>query len=82
MVDGVKRRYDSTSRKRQAHENRSRILAAAHKLFVERGYGSTTVPEIAAAGQLSHLPPPGQVRPLGRVHVHGMLQCEGTFDTL
>ena len=49
MVDGVKRRYDSTSRKRQAHENRSRILAAAHKLFVDRGYGSTTVPEIAAA---------------------------------
>jgi len=30
MVDGVKRRYDSTRRRQQARENRHRILAAAH----------------------------------------------------
>ena len=49
MVDGVKRRYDSTRRRQQAWENRLRILAAAQELFVEKGYGSTTISEIAAA---------------------------------
>jgi len=49
MVDGVKRRYDSTRRRQQARENRGRILAAAHELFVDNGYGSTTIAEIAAA---------------------------------
>lgn len=49
MVDGVKRRYDSTRRRQQAEENRRRILAAAHELFVGKGYGATTVAEVAAA---------------------------------
>jgi AcrR family transcriptional regulator len=49
MVDGVKRRYDSTRRQQQARENRRRILAAAHALFVDKGYGSTTISEIAHA---------------------------------
>lgn len=49
MVDGVKRRYDSTRRQQQARENRRRILAAAHALFVDKGYGSTTISEIAQA---------------------------------
>ena len=49
MVDGVKRRYDSTRRRQQARENRLRILAAAHELFVDKGYGSTTIAEVAAA---------------------------------
>jgi AcrR family transcriptional regulator len=48
MGDGVKRRYDSTRRRQQAHENRRRILAAAHELFVGKGYGSTTITEVAA----------------------------------
>ena len=48
MVSGVKRRYDSTRRRQQAQENRGRILAAAHDLFVEQGYGATTIAEIAA----------------------------------
>jgi AcrR family transcriptional regulator len=48
MVDGVKRRYDSTRRRQQAQENGRRVLAAAHRLFVEKGYGSTTVAEVAA----------------------------------
>src|SRR4051794_14401270 len=49
MSDGVKRRYDSTRRREQAQENRRRILAAAHELFVTKGYGSTTIAEVAAA---------------------------------
>lgn len=49
MVEGVKRRYDSTRRQQQARENRRQILAAAHALFVDNGYGSTTIVEIAAA---------------------------------
>ncbi len=49
MVEGVKRRYDSTRRQQQARENRHQILAAAHALFVDKGYGSTTIAEIAAA---------------------------------
>jgi AcrR family transcriptional regulator len=50
MSDGVKRRYDSTRRRQQARENRRQILAAAHELFVDKGYGSTTIAEIARAG--------------------------------
>jgi AcrR family transcriptional regulator len=53
MVDGVKRRYDSTRRRQQARENRLRILAAAHKLFVDKGYGSTTIAEVAAVAGVS-----------------------------
>lgn len=49
MAEGVKRRYDSTRRQQQARENRRQILAAAHELFVGKGYGSTTIAEIAAA---------------------------------
>jgi AcrR family transcriptional regulator len=47
MTDGVKRRYDSSRRQEQANENRRRVLAAAHALFVDKGYGSTTIAEIA-----------------------------------
>jgi AcrR family transcriptional regulator len=49
MVDGVKRRYDATRRRQQALENRRQIVAAAHRLFVAKGYGSTTMAEVAAA---------------------------------
>jgi AcrR family transcriptional regulator len=49
MVEPVKRRYDSTRRQQQARENRRRILAAAHELFVDKGYGGTTISEIAQA---------------------------------
>lgn len=49
MQEGVKRRYDSTRRRQQAQENRARILAAAHELFVSSGYGNTTITDIAAA---------------------------------
>ena len=49
MPEGVKRRYDSTRRRQQAQENRRRVLDAAHELFVDRGYGATTIAEVAAA---------------------------------
>lgn len=49
MADGVKRRYDSSRRQQQARENRQQIVRAAHALFVDKGYGSTTIAEIAAA---------------------------------
>jgi AcrR family transcriptional regulator len=47
MSEGVKRRYDSSGRQARARENRRRILAAAHALFVEQGYGRTTVADVA-----------------------------------
>lgn len=53
IVDGVKRRYDSSRRREQAAENRRRILAAAQELFVTRGYGATTIAEIARAAQVA-----------------------------
>ncbi|MFC0542214.1 TetR/AcrR family transcriptional regulator [Kutzneria chonburiensis] len=43
----VKRRYDASRRREQAAENRARILAAARESFEVRGYGGTTIAEIA-----------------------------------
>jgi AcrR family transcriptional regulator len=49
-MDGtVKRRYSSVRRAEQARETRLRILRAAHDLFVDEGYGRTTIAEIARA---------------------------------
>jgi AcrR family transcriptional regulator len=42
-----KRKYDSTRRQAQAEETRRQILAAAHKLFMERGYAGATIEAIA-----------------------------------
>ncbi|MGZ9222483.1 MAG: TetR/AcrR family transcriptional regulator [Anaerolineales bacterium] len=42
-----KRKYDSTRRQAQAEETRHQILAAAHKLFMERGYAGATIEAIA-----------------------------------
>lgn len=42
-----KREYDASGRQAQAHETRRRILEAAHKLFVERGYAGATAEAIA-----------------------------------
>lgn len=49
MKKKVKRPYDSTRRREQATETRRLIVGAAHDLFVERGYGRTTMAEVAAA---------------------------------
>ncbi|RSD07924.1 TetR/AcrR family transcriptional regulator [Amycolatopsis eburnea] len=48
MNGPVKRRYDSSRRQEQARENRRRILGAAHELFVTKGYGRTTIADVAA----------------------------------
>ena len=49
MAEGVKRRYDSSRRQEQAQENRRRIIVAAQALFVDKGYGRTTIADIAGA---------------------------------
>ena len=47
MSEAVKRQYNSTRRQEQAAETRLRIIQAAHELFVAKGYGRTTIAEIA-----------------------------------
>ena len=47
MSKSVKRQYHSTRRQEQARETRLRIIRAAHELFVAKGYGRTTIAEIA-----------------------------------
>ncbi len=52
--DPVKRRpYDSSRRRAQAEENRSAIVRAARDLFIEQGYGRTTIADIADAAEVS-----------------------------
>lgn len=48
MGEAVKRKYDSSRRKEQARLTRRAIVQAAYDLFVEQGYGSTTMGDIAA----------------------------------
>ena len=49
----VKRRYHSPLRTGQAEASRAAVLAAARELFVEQGYGGTTVDQIAARAGVS-----------------------------
>ncbi|MDQ3176208.1 MAG: TetR/AcrR family transcriptional regulator [Actinomycetota bacterium] len=50
----VKRRpYNSSRRRAQAEENRSAIVRAARDLFIEQGYGRTTIADIADAAGVS-----------------------------
>ena len=44
-----RRRYDATLRAERAAGTRERILDAAHRVFVQRGYAGATVPSIAEA---------------------------------
>ncbi|MDT7661525.1 MAG: hypothetical protein QOD04_1081 [Pseudonocardiales bacterium] len=55
MAESVKptRRYDTTRRQEQARENRGRVLAAASRLFLARGYADTAMPEVAQAAGVS-----------------------------
>jgi AcrR family transcriptional regulator len=50
----VKRRsYDSSRRRAQAAQTRAAVIRAARDLFVEKGYGQTTVADIASAAEVS-----------------------------
>lgn len=49
----ARRRYDASSRQLQARQNRDRILVAARRLFVERGYAATSIEQIAAEAGVS-----------------------------
>ena len=47
------RTYDASGRRRQAQANRRRIVEAAHRLFLDQGYGATSLDEIADAAGVS-----------------------------
>jgi AcrR family transcriptional regulator len=47
------RRYDSSGRAAQALRNRAAILDVAHRQFLERGYGGTTISSVAAEAGVS-----------------------------
>src|SRR5258706_2639076 len=49
----VKRTYQSTLRGAQAQSTREAVIAAASRLFTERGYAATSIEEIAAAAGVS-----------------------------
>jgi TetR/AcrR family transcriptional regulator of autoinduction and epiphytic fitness len=48
-----KRQYDSTRRQEQARATRRTILAAAGKLFVEKGYAATPLTAVAAEADVA-----------------------------
>jgi len=49
----VKRPYDASRRREQARVTQRSVLEAARDLFVEKGYGRTTIKDIAAAAGVS-----------------------------
>lgn len=54
MAGDVKRRsYDSSRRQEQARETRLAVVRAAGELFVEQGYGRTTMADVARAAAVS-----------------------------
>jgi AcrR family transcriptional regulator len=53
LTKPVKRAYDSSRRQEQAQETRRAILRVAHDLFVEHGYGRTTIADIARGAGVS-----------------------------
>jgi AcrR family transcriptional regulator len=53
LADAVKRSYDSSRRRQQAEETRALIVRTGRDLFVERGYGHTTVADIAQGAGVS-----------------------------
>lgn len=48
-----RRRYDATRRQADARERQARVLEAAAGLFVEQGYGATSIAQIARAAGVS-----------------------------
>lgn len=53
MAADVKRSYDSSRRSQQAAQTRALIVRTARDLFVEHGYGHTTVADIARGAGVS-----------------------------
>ncbi|HYY74046.1 MAG TPA: TetR/AcrR family transcriptional regulator, partial [Solirubrobacterales bacterium] len=53
MGGGVKRRYRSPQRREQANATRREILHAAQGLFSARGFGRTTMEDVATAADVS-----------------------------
>jgi AcrR family transcriptional regulator len=53
VTDPVKRSYDSSRRQEQARQTGLAVLRAAHDLFVEKGYGRTTIADIARTAGVS-----------------------------
>lgn len=53
MTEGVKRRYDASRRREQARANERAVLQAASRLFLERGYGRTTLVAVAEEAGVS-----------------------------
>lgn len=49
----VPRNYDSSVRAERAVENRQRLLAAAHDLFLQQGWTGTTMSQVAEAAGLA-----------------------------
>jgi AcrR family transcriptional regulator len=47
------RTYDSSRRRREAARRRRRMVDAAHRLFLEHGYGSTSIEDIAEAADVA-----------------------------
>src|SRR5262245_26175149 len=48
-----KRNYDASRRQDDARARRRRVVEVAHDLFLERGYGSVTIQEIAREAGVS-----------------------------
>jgi AcrR family transcriptional regulator len=53
MKQPVKRPYDASRRQAQARETRAAVVRAAQALFLEHGYGATTVADVATAAGVS-----------------------------
>jgi len=48
-----KRSYDGAGRRRRAEATRAKVVAAAARLFLERGYAGTTIPAIAMEAEVA-----------------------------
>ncbi len=53
MRTSVKRSYDSSGRQARAQQTRQRVMDVAHDLFIDQGYGRTTIAEIARDAGIS-----------------------------
>lgn len=51
--EAVKRPYDASRRKAQSRQLRAEVADAARALFIERGFGATTIGDVAAAAGVS-----------------------------